>query len=204
MRHRCRTFPQAPAPSSTSRAGSDCAAPLCVRWRAGTIRFQLPELAGGIKKTVRRIRLCLASAVPLQDVFARTPVNLHSAVWAPPEWFPQHLVTDRSPHCAKAPGEACLARSTPEAGASGIGSRRRQTSLTNSAAFVSDAMAIAGQGEGARGVRDSPLRQPGHPADGIGWRRWRCRREAWRPLSPTRCPCRPKCRHEGRRRFQGC
>ena len=51
----------------------------CARWRADTIRFRLPELAGRIKKTVRRIRLCLASAVPLQDVFARTLVNLHSA-----------------------------------------------------------------------------------------------------------------------------
>ena len=57
----------------------------CARWRADTIRFRLPEVAGRIKKMVRRIRLCLTSAVPLQDVFARTLVNLHSAAWAPPE-----------------------------------------------------------------------------------------------------------------------
>lgn len=56
-----------------------------VRWRAGTMRFRLPEPAGRIKKTVRRIRLCLASALPLQDVFARTLVNLHSADGAPSE-----------------------------------------------------------------------------------------------------------------------
>ncbi|MDE0343062.1 MAG: transposase, partial [Deltaproteobacteria bacterium] len=56
----------------------------CARWRVDTIRSRLFKLAGRVTKTVRRIRLSLASAFPLQDVFARTLVNLRAAAQAPP------------------------------------------------------------------------------------------------------------------------
>ena len=47
----------------------------CARWRVDTIRSRLFKLAGRVTKTVRRLRLCLASTFPLQDVFARTLVQ---------------------------------------------------------------------------------------------------------------------------------
>ena len=56
----------------------------CARWRVDTIRSRLFKLAGRVTKTVRRLRLCLASTFPLQDVFARTLVNLRAAAQAPP------------------------------------------------------------------------------------------------------------------------
>lgn len=54
------------------------------RWRVDTIRSRLLKLAGRVKKTVRRIRLSLASAFPLQDVFSRILFNLRTAAQAPP------------------------------------------------------------------------------------------------------------------------
>ena len=56
----------------------------CARWRVDTIRSRLLKLAGRVTRTVRRVRLCLASTFPLQDVFARTLVNLRAAAQAPP------------------------------------------------------------------------------------------------------------------------
>ena len=56
----------------------------CARWRVGTLRSRLFKLAGRVNRTVRRIRLCLASTFPLQEVFARTLVNLRAAARAPP------------------------------------------------------------------------------------------------------------------------
>ncbi len=56
----------------------------CARWRVDTIRSRLLKLAGRVTKTVRRFRLSLASTFPLQDVFARTVVNLRAAAQAPP------------------------------------------------------------------------------------------------------------------------
>ncbi len=56
----------------------------CARWRVDTIRSRLLKLAGRITKTVRRLRISLASAFPLQDVFVRTLVNLRVAAQAPP------------------------------------------------------------------------------------------------------------------------
>ena len=56
----------------------------CARWRVDTIRSRLFKLAGRVSKTVRRIRLSLASSFPLQDVFARTLVNLRGVAQAPP------------------------------------------------------------------------------------------------------------------------
>ena len=56
----------------------------CARWRVDTIRSRLFKLAGRVTKTVRRLRLCLASTFPLQDVFARTLFNLRAAAQAPP------------------------------------------------------------------------------------------------------------------------
>ena len=56
----------------------------CARWRVDTLRSRLFKLAGRLNRTVRRIRLCLASTFPLQDVFARTLVNLRAAAQAPP------------------------------------------------------------------------------------------------------------------------
>ena len=50
----------------------------------GTLRSRLFKLAGRLNRTVRRIRLCLTSTFPLQDVFARTLVNLRAAAQAPP------------------------------------------------------------------------------------------------------------------------
>jgi len=56
----------------------------CARWRVDTLRSRLFKLAGRVNRTVRRIRLCLASTFPLQDVFARTLVNLRAAAQTPP------------------------------------------------------------------------------------------------------------------------
>ena len=56
----------------------------CARWHVDTLRSRLFKLAGRVNRTVRRIRLCLASTFPLQDVFARTLVNLRAAAQAPP------------------------------------------------------------------------------------------------------------------------
>ena len=56
----------------------------CARWRVDTLRSRLFKLAGRVTRTVRRIRRCLASTFPLQDVFARTLVNLRAAAQAPP------------------------------------------------------------------------------------------------------------------------
>ncbi len=56
----------------------------CARWRVDTIRSRLLKLAGRVQKTVRRIRVFLASVFPLQDVFARALVNLRAAAQAPP------------------------------------------------------------------------------------------------------------------------
>jgi len=57
---------------------------LGLRWRVDTLRSRLFKLAGRVNRTVRRIRLCLASTFPLQDVFARTLVNLRAAAQTPP------------------------------------------------------------------------------------------------------------------------
>ena len=56
----------------------------CVHWRIDTIRSRLLKLASRVTKTVRRPHLSLASAFPLQDVFARTLVNLRAVAQAPP------------------------------------------------------------------------------------------------------------------------
>ncbi len=56
----------------------------CARWRVDTIRSRLFKLAGRVTKTVRRLRLSFASIFPLQEVFARTLVNLRAAAQAPP------------------------------------------------------------------------------------------------------------------------
>ena len=52
----------------------------CASWRVDTLRSRLFKLAGRVNRTVRRIRLCLAST----HVFARTLVNLRAEAQVPP------------------------------------------------------------------------------------------------------------------------